>query len=111
MTKRNAPLMALIVSLIMLAQFIGGISCLVRKSGPDSLITTAREVVYTQMKLLEEQKFEEPNTPAPINIDGVESETIRIGREGVAGTDVGIGISVGGGIGIGGGGGGGGGGG
>jgi hypothetical protein len=106
MTRRNAPLVALIVSLIVLAQLIGGISCLVRKSGPDSLIETAREVVYTQMKLLEEQKFEEPDTPAPleVNIDSVESETTRIGRDGGnvyldVGIDVGMGAGAGGGIG------------
>ncbi len=61
MTKRNALLMALVVSLIMLAQPIGGIGCLVKASEADSLITTAQNVVYTQMQLLEEQKFEEPN--------------------------------------------------
>ena len=111
MTKRNAPLMALIVSLIVLAQLIGGINCQVRKSGPDSLVATEQEAVNARIKWLDEQKFEEPNTPAPleINVDNVESNTTRIGREGGGVyVDIGVGMGVGsGGIGIGGGGGGG----
>jgi hypothetical protein len=105
MTKKNAPLIALIVSLIVLAQFIGGISCVVKKSGSDSLVATEQEAVNARVKWLDEQKFEEPAIPAPleINLDNVESNTIRIGREGGgAGTDIGIGISVGG-VGLGGG--------
>jgi hypothetical protein len=71
--------MALIVSLIVLVQLIGGISCLVRQS-PDSSVTTARDTVYAQMTWLEEQKFEGPNPPAPINVNlgNVESETTSI---------------------------------
>ncbi|MGA7676825.1 MAG: hypothetical protein WCA51_00405 [Dehalococcoidia bacterium] len=104
MTKKNAPLMALIVSLIVLAQLIGGISCQVRKSGPDSLVATEQEAVNARIKWLDEQKFEEPNTPAPleINVDNVESNTTRIGREG-GGVYVDIGVGIGaGGIGVGG---------
>jgi len=104
MTKRNAPLMALIVSLIVLAQLIGGISCQVRKSGPDSLVATEQEAVNARIKWLDEQKFEEPTTPAPleINVDNVESNTTRIGRDGGGVyVDIGVGISVGG-IGVGG---------
>ena len=113
MTKSNAPLMALIVSLIVLAQLIGGISCQGGKSGPDSLVATEQEAVNARIKWLDEQKFEEPNTSAPleVNVDNVESKTTRIGRDGGDGgvyVDIGVGMGVGsGGIGIGGGGGGG----
>jgi hypothetical protein len=98
MTKKNAPLIATIVSLIVLSQLIGGISCLVKESDSDSPIATAREIVYTQMALLEEQKFEEPNPLTPINVGDVDSEVIQIGTDDrVSGTGVGAGISIGGG--------------
>ena len=151
MTRRNAPLMALIVSLIVLAQLIGGIGCQGGKSEfgspiaavcevvyghvkwlgeqigcrggkseSDPLVSTAREAVYAQIKWLEEQKFEEPDPPAPlgVNLDDVESNTHRIGRDGgdiYVNIDIGVGggagVGVGGDGGAGGGGGGGGGGG
>jgi hypothetical protein len=103
MTKRNVPLMALIVSLFVLAQLIGGIGCQGGKSESDSLSATAREAVDAQIKWLEEQKFEEPDSLAPleVNVDSVESTTTRIGRDGDVhvGLSGGAGIAVGGGIG------------
>ena len=143
MTKRNVPLMALIVSLFVLAQLIGGIGCQGGKSESGSpiaavwevvsghvkwlgeqigyrggkssypLVVTAREAVDAHIKWLEEQKFEEPDPPAPleVNVDSVESTTIRIGggdaRVGLSdeGLGVGVGADWGGGIGGGGGGG------
>jgi uncharacterized membrane protein YgcG len=101
--KTNVPLVALIISLIMLAQLIGGIGCLVRKSESVPLIGTAREAVNARIKWLDEQKFEGPDPLAPleVNVDSVESEKSRIGRDG----DVHVGLSGGAGINIGGGGG------
>ena len=140
MTKRNAPLMALIVSLFVLAQLIGGIGCQGGKSESGSpiaavwevvyghvkwlgeqigyrggkssypLVVTAREAVYANIKWLEEQKFEEPDPLAPleVNVDSVESTTIRIGggdaRVGLSGVGLSVGVGVDGGGGIGGGG-------
>jgi hypothetical protein len=79
------------------------------------LVVTAREAVDAHIKWLEEQKFEEPDPLAPleVNVDSVESTTTRIGRDGDVhvGLSGGAGIAVGGGGGIGGGEGGGGGGG
>jgi hypothetical protein len=106
MAKKNTLLTALVVSLIVLVQLTGGIGCLVKESGSGSPIATARETLYAQMTWLEGQKFEGPNplTPIPINVDDVESETMRINSdERFGGTGVGVGISVGGGIGVGGG--------
>jgi hypothetical protein len=98
MTGKNAPLIALIVSLIVLSQLIGGISCLVKESESDSPIATARETVYAQMTRLEEQKFEGPNPLTPINVGDVEAEITQIGADyRAAGTGVGAGINVGGG--------------
>jgi hypothetical protein len=142
MTKRNVPLMALIVSLIVLAQLIGGIGCQGGKSESGSpiaavwevvsghvkwlgeqigyrggkssypLVVTAREAVYANIKWLEEQKFEEPNPLAPleVNVDSVESNTTRIGKGGdvpvgLSGEGLGVGGSIDGGGGGGGGGG------
>jgi hypothetical protein len=139
MTRRNAPLMALIVSLIVLAQLIGGIGCQGGKSESGSpiaavwevvyghvkwlgeqigyrggksesapLVVTAREAVYANIKWLEEQKFEEPDPLAPleVNVDSVESTTIRIGggdaRVGLSGEGLSVGVGVDGGGGIGG---------
>jgi len=103
--KTNVPLVALIISLIMLAQLIGGIGCLVRKSESVPLIDTAREAVNARIKWLDEQKFEGPDPLAPleVNVDNVESEKSRIGRDGDvhAGLPAGIDIGGGGGIGIG----------
>jgi hypothetical protein len=116
MTKRYALLAALMVSLIVLAQLIGGIGCLVKKSESGSLIATEREAVSAQIKWLDEQKFEGPDPPTPLNVnlDSVESNTQRIGRDvGYVNVDTGIGVGgmgvtgVGGDGGIGGGGGGG----
>jgi hypothetical protein len=141
MTKRNVPLMALIVSLIVLAQLIGGIGCQGGKSESGSpiaavwevvsghvkwlgeqigyrggkssypLVVTAREAVYANIKWLEEQKFEEPDPLAPleVNVDSVESNTTRIGKGGdvpvgLSGEGLGVGGSIGGGGGGGGGG-------
>jgi hypothetical protein len=147
MIKRYALLAALMVSLIVLAQLIGGIGCQSGKSEfgspiaavcevvyghvkwlgeqigyrggkseSDSLSATAREAVYAQIKWLEEQKFEEPDPPAPlgVNLDDVESNTTRIGRDGGNGNGYGymdVGVGGGAGVGVGGDGGGGGGGG
>ena len=138
MTRRNAPLVALIVSLIVLAQLIGGIGCQGGKSESGSptaavwevvyghvkwlgeqigyrggkssypLVVTAREAVYANIKWLEEQKFEEPDPLAPleVNVDSVESTTIRIGggdaRVGLSGEGLSVGVGVDGGGGIGG---------
>ena len=112
MTKRNAILITLILSLLMLAQLIGGIGCQFGESKSGSLSDTAREAVSAQIKWLEEQKFEGPgpSVPLQVNLGSVESDTIRIGRDGGE-LDVNIGISAGGGMGVGGDGGGGGGGG
>lgn len=130
MTKRNAPLMVLIVSLIVLAQLIGGIGCQGKsesgspiavvweivyghvkwlgeqigfrggKSESDSLIVIAREAVYAQMKWLEEQKFEEPGPPAPSNVN-VDSVESKTTRIGRDGGDVHVGLGGGAGLGAG----------
>jgi hypothetical protein len=72
--------------------------------------------VSAQIKWLDEQKFEGPDPPTPLNVnlDSVESNTQRIGRDvGYVNVDTGIGVGgmgvtgVGGDGGIGGGGGGG----
>jgi hypothetical protein len=121
MTKRNVPLMALIVSLFVLAQLIGGIGCQGGKSESGSpiaavwevvyghvkwlgeqigyrggkssapLVVTAREVVYTQIKWLEEQKFEEPDPLSPIDVN-VDSVESTTARIGRDG-DVHVGLS------------------
>jgi hypothetical protein len=103
MIKRYALLVALMVSLIVLAQLIGGIGCLSRKAESDSPSATAREAVFAQIKWLEEQKFEEPAPPPPlgVNLDNVESDTHRIGRDsgdtyGYMGVNAGAGGGVGG---------------
>jgi hypothetical protein len=87
----------------MLAQLIGGIGCLVRKSESVPLIDTAREVVNARIKWLDEQKFEGPDPLAPleVNVDSVESEKSRIGRDGDVHAGLGAGINIGGGMGIG----------
>jgi hypothetical protein len=130
MTKRNAPLMALIVSLIVLAQLIGGIGCQGGKSESGSpiaavwevmygqvkwlgekigfrggessypIVATAREAVYARMKWLEGQKFEEPNPPVPLDVN-IDSVESTTTRIGRGG-DVNVGLS-GEGLGVGGG--------
>jgi hypothetical protein len=121
MTKRNAPLMALIVSLFVLAQLIGGIGCQGGKSESGSpiaavwevvyghvrwlgeqigyrggkssapLVVTAREVVYANIKWLEEQKFEEPDPLSPLEVN-VDSVESTTARIGRDG-DVHVGLS------------------
>jgi hypothetical protein len=130
MTKRNAPLMALMVSLIVLAQLIGGIGCQGGKSESGSpivavwevvyghvkwlgeqigyrggkssapLVVTAREVVYANIKWLEEQKFEEPDPLAPLEVN-VDSVESTTARIGRDG-DVQVSLSGGAGLGAGG---------
>ncbi len=105
---------ALVICLIMLAQLIGGIGCLVKESEYVSFIDTAHQAVAVQIKWLDEQKFDGPEPPASlnVNIDKVVSDTHRIGRDGgYANIDTGIGVGGVGITGIGGDGGGGGGGG
>jgi uncharacterized membrane protein YgcG len=100
MAKKNTLLTVLVVSLIVLAQLMGGIGCLVKESESGSPIATARETLYAQMAWLEGQKFEGPNPLTPINVDDVESETMRINTDdGFGRTGIGVGISVGGGMG------------
>lgn len=113
MNKRSAPVITLVVSLILLAQLIGGIGCPVGKSESGYLSETAREAVYAQIKWLDEQKFKAPDAAAPLNInlDSIESNTHRIGVDGGQ-SDVNMAVSMGvdigaGGVGGGGGGGGG----
>jgi hypothetical protein len=87
MTKRGVALAAPIVSLILLVQLIGAIGCQIGKSESDSFIATAYEAVNARIKWLDEQKFKSPEPPASLNvtIDSVESNTHRIGRDGVGG--------------------------
>ena len=76
-----------------------------------AIVSTARETIYAHINWLEEQQFEGPDQLAPLDVtvDGLKSETRRIGRGGDVHANLGVeGIGVGGlGGGLGGGGGGG----
>jgi hypothetical protein len=92
--------LALLAGIMMLAFLIGAAGCLVAKSESDSLMTTARKAINTQIGLLDEQDFDTPLTPVPLDVavDSVESNTHRIGRDSV---DVNVNMDISGGIGIG----------
>lgn len=83
MTKN--PSIAFMACLMVIIQLIGGIGCFVGQSQSDSFIATAHEAVNANIKWLDEQKFQSPDPPIPLNvaIDSVESNTQRIGRDSV----------------------------
>jgi len=107
-TARNAVLIAVIASSAMLAQLVGGISCLPSNPEYHPLIAAAQEDVYGHMnRLVEAHKPEKPSPLAPleVDLDAVESQTTTMGisrTTGVGIDSVGL-ISVGGGGGGGGG--------
>jgi hypothetical protein len=87
MTRRTTSPAALIIGLILLVQLIIGIGCLIGKSEYSSLIAQTDEVVAARIKWLDEQKFQGPEVPAPleINVDSVESSTHRTTKDGGGG--------------------------
>ncbi len=87
MTRRTTSPAALIIGLILLVQLIAGTGCFIEKSDYSSLIAQTDEVVAARIKWLDEQKFQGPEVPAPleINVDSIESSTHRTTKDGGGG--------------------------